>query len=123
MKHAEKRFPSINSNEAIKALQVNGIDVTKFNCWTKIYELRLVANTVKHADGESAEELKELRPHMFKHPDSMPSIQMSAKFIGPVYLPLFGEGLYITQDEFDSYFITVKEFWNDLSTDLKMQKD
>ncbi len=123
IKHAEKHFSSLNSNEAIKALQENGIDVTKFNCWTKIDELRLVANTVKHADGESAEELKELRPDMFKHPDSMLSIQMSAKLVGPVYLPLFGEGLYITQDEFDSYVITVKEFWNDLSTDLEMQKD
>ena len=31
-------------------------------------ELRLVANTVKHAEGISAEKLRNIRPQLFQHP-------------------------------------------------------
>jgi hypothetical protein len=51
-----------------RRLKARGLDVTSFHCWGKLDELRLVANTVKHAEGESARKLHALRADMFEHP-------------------------------------------------------
>jgi hypothetical protein len=36
--------------------------------WARIDELRLVANSVKHAEGPSAQQLRELRADLFQNP-------------------------------------------------------
>ena len=51
-----------------RLLSVYGIKIEAFHSWNKINELRLVANTAKHADGTSCEELKRLRPEHFTYP-------------------------------------------------------
>jgi|SRR5215472_13366004 len=48
-----------------------GVDLRALNSWNSINELRLLANVVKHAEGNSSEELRELRPDLFAHPDLM----------------------------------------------------
>jgi hypothetical protein len=44
-----------------RVLQHN-IDIEKFSFWRTINEMRFVANTVKHAEGKSAVELRKIRP-------------------------------------------------------------
>lgn len=41
-------------------------DLEKFSCWGKISELRLLSNVIKHRDGWSATQLKQLKPDFFK---------------------------------------------------------
>jgi hypothetical protein len=44
------------------------IDIASFKSWTLMDQLRLVANTVKHGDGRSAQELMGKYPDLFKDP-------------------------------------------------------
>ena len=48
-----------------------GIDIKKFSSWPKIDELCLVANTVKHAEGRSSQQLREKRPDHVQEPASL----------------------------------------------------
>jgi hypothetical protein len=79
------------------------IDLTQFSSWSLIEELRLVANTTKHAEGSAERQLRDIRPDLFQNPvihrvdPNMPIFHM------PVHLPLGGDGLYVTGDDFRKY--------------------
>jgi hypothetical protein len=45
-----------------------GLDLSSLPSWPVIDELRLVANVVKHGEGDSAEKLRETRPELFVYP-------------------------------------------------------
>ena len=45
-----------------------GLSLRDLPQWDAVAELRLVANAVKHAEGESEQELRQLRPDLFVHP-------------------------------------------------------
>jgi hypothetical protein len=45
-----------------------GIDLASLAAWAKIDELRSVANSVKHAEGGSARQLRQVRPDLFQSP-------------------------------------------------------
>lgn len=94
------------------------IDIERFSAWGKVNELRLVANTVKHADGTSAEKLKTLRPELFRHPEFDRDSRRSGLAITPgqVFQPMAGQDVYITVDEFNLYVEAVKHFWFELSS-------
>ena len=72
-----------------------------------------MANTVKHGDGQSSDELKVLSPDLFKDPnDPLP-------LLGNLPLrPLVGEGLRLTGDHFSTYKTCVEQFWNELTAAL-----
>jgi hypothetical protein len=107
--------------EAKSRLSKNGIIVENFNSWSKIDELRIVANTVKHADGQSAQELKSKRPDLFSRTTNPPFITPHSIPPGPVRTPLAGDSLYITQDELNKFIDAVKEFWNEMCSALEKQ--
>ncbi len=107
----------INWEEAQeRLLSVYGIRIKAFHSWNKINELRLVANTVKHADGPSCEELKKLRPEHFKYPAlKEDGLEVDSGSVGEVFHPLAGEDLYISTEEFLKYVEAVKEFCEELA--------
>jgi|CXWL01.1.fsa_nt_gi hypothetical protein len=107
----------INLEEAKdRLLSVYGIQIEAFPSWNKINELKLVANTVKHADGKSCEVLKELRPDHFAPPSLKKYVLDSGHGrIGEVFHPLAGEDLYISTEEFAKYVEAVKQFCEDLA--------
>ena len=81
-----------------------------------------MANTVKHADGSSAEDLKSIRPDLFLR--SVTSNIIKPNIVQwPVFTPLTGDSLYITKSEFKKYVSSVKEFWNELCIALEAQRD
>jgi hypothetical protein len=106
-------------SEIKRRLKQTGIDIEKFRSWNKLEELRLVANTVKHADGISATQLKKRRPNMFIPPE-----ERDDPFWGhippptQIFKPLAGEDLYLTPGEIKSYFQAVKDFWDELMENL-----
>jgi hypothetical protein len=78
------------------------VDLTTFPSWRLIDEMRLVANTTKHGEGQSATELRAVRPDIFQSPRLRADPHMAA-FPMPVHLPLAGDGLYVTGDDFRNY--------------------
>jgi hypothetical protein len=78
------------------------IDISAFASWSKLEELSHAANAVKHADGGSCTKLKRIRPDLFRHPslkdDADPPVPWTVH--RQVYLPLAGEDLYISLDDF-----------------------
>jgi hypothetical protein len=77
------------------------IDLTHFGSWNVIQEMRLVANATKHGEGGSAEELRRVRPELFQPP----ALRLdAAKFVHfRLQLPLGGDGLYVTAEDFKRY--------------------
>lgn len=91
-----------------------GIDVKRFACWQLLEELRLLANTVKHAAGESALKLHALRPKLFQAPDldrlGLHGPLSSAR----VFAPLMGEDVYVSIGDLKCYAQAVEQFWEEL---------
>jgi len=91
-----------------------GIDMREFPSWPKVDELRLAANTVKHAEGKSARRLHATRPEMFEHPRvaAFSSVQLDNPH---VFQPLVGEGLYVSLRDIRDYHAHLVQFWEELT--------
>ncbi|UTF51450.1 hypothetical protein NLA06_06055 [Desulfomicrobium sp. ZS1] len=108
----------LNLKTMKKRLNAAGIDLTKLPSWPLINELRLLANAVKHADGISGDDLKQLRPDLFEHP-STKELDLP-KFGGArrVYMPLSGDDIFVTLDALKSYCSALVQFWSEFSDAL-----
>ena len=93
-----------------------GIDIYSFRSWDKIKELRVVSNSIKHAEGTSASELRKMRPDMFKHPmlRIQPEMELMHSAIYRVYMPMAGDDIFILQDDLSEYKNVLVTFWNEL---------
>jgi len=83
-------------------------DLEKLSCWAKISELRLLSNVIKHGDGWSATQLKQLRPDFFK-----------SDFINYDLLDLYNNTLNdivlnVDDNEFQKYCEAIIQFWDEL---------
>jgi hypothetical protein len=84
------------------------LDLTQFPSWSVIEELKLVANSTKHAEGSAANQLRAKNPKLFQYP----SLRKEFTFVHtPLSLPLGGDGLYVTGDEFRNYHRAVVELF------------
>lgn len=101
--------------DRLKALLMQrfGVDVRKFKSWSRVHELRLVANTIKHGSGRSARDLRKLNPDLFKGPGNF-----DFHLGGLPLRPLVGEGLRLTADHFKTYKNSVDQFWDELTQAL-----
>jgi hypothetical protein len=95
--------------DVVKAWYVTnlGIDLSSLEPWAKVRELRLVANSVKHGEGSSAKQLRELRPDLFQNPAfARIRVEMGASWFDrqePLAMPLAGEDLFVTEDDLRNY--------------------
>lgn len=82
----------------------------------KIEELRLLANTVKHADGSSAKKLRELRPDYFVPPELRGSPLEKHIIARPTASenPLGGTDLFVEDAELTTYRNAIREYWERL---------
>ncbi len=92
-------------------------DIRSAPMWPMVYELSLVANVVKHAEGRSSEELRQRNPVYFRHPgmrnEAFASIPQSDL---PVHGPLTGEDIYVTKEDYDAFAQAVFDFWEWLAS-------
>lgn len=86
------------------------LDLQQFPDWWVIDELRLVANSTKHGEGPAAKQLREKRPELFVYP-ALRKDDLNTFVPSPLSLPLGGDGLYVTGDEFRRYHKTVLDFF------------
>ncbi len=87
------------------------VDLTQFPLWSVIEELRLVANTTKHAEGSAARQLRTVHPELFQNPLVRQVDPNTPVFHMPVHLPLGGDGLYVTGDDFRTYQKAAEELF------------
>ncbi len=86
-------------------------DVTALSGWQKIYELRLVANTAKHADGSSAEKLRSLRPDLLVDPVLRGSPLEKHVLASRIDSPMGGKDLFVTVTDLTAYRDALRQFW------------
>lgn len=97
------------------------LDVTSCETWPPLDELRLIANVVKHAEGDSERELRRRRPEFFEHPLMRdPAYADLPATTLPVRAPLAGEGVYLIKTDFDQYASAVSEFWKWVRVNARM---
>ncbi|MGO9059100.1 MAG: hypothetical protein ACLQU2_17180 [Candidatus Binataceae bacterium] len=109
----------LNPGQSIELLKALGIDVTTFIIWPRINELRHLANCVKHAEGNSCEQLRKLRPDLFENP----TLNIGDDFkmrgvVRHVRNPLMGEDIYVTEQELAGHTEVVRQFWMELASAL-----
>ena len=97
-----------------RRLKEYGIDIKNFACWSKIDdELRLVANTVKHAEGPASDRLRKIRPDLFINPlFSQDSFFLQG--FDSVFQPLVGDDLYVSLQDIRDYCDRLVQFWEEL---------
>lgn len=98
------------------------VDLKTFPSWRLIDEMRLVANTTKHGEGQSERELRAVRPDIFVSPRLRADPHMAA-FPMPVHLPLAGDGLYVTGDDFRNYHRAAEGLFDWLVTHFEGHAD
>jgi hypothetical protein len=120
-KDEEDKTSLINMCKVAELLRASGIEITSFSSWSKIDELRLVANTVKHADGYSADKLKCCRPDLFINPDPVSKVFLPGQFmiLRQVFQPLTGKDLFVTVSDLSSYVAGIKQLWFELADALE----
>jgi hypothetical protein len=91
----------------------NRIDVQRFEAWPTINELRLLANTVKHAEGESAQRLHEIRPDFFRQAGFPELGEWVTRWKPRVFQPLAGKDLYVQTKDVKQYLESLLKFWEE----------
>jgi hypothetical protein len=97
-----------------KRLSDHGIEVTASKSWSAIDELRLLANTVKHAEGKSAQRLHELRPDFFRKAGFPELGEWVTRWKPRVFQPLVGKDLYVEAKDVRAYLQSLLQFWDEL---------
>jgi hypothetical protein len=91
------------------------IDIELFPSWETITELKWLSNSIKHAEGYSANKLRQLRPNLF----SPPAIRengmdlFGGKPASNIYMPLSGEDLYVSEKDLEKYKNAISNFWSE----------
>ena len=110
---------TLKVTEFVKRLSDAGIGVETFAAWPTIKELREVANAVKHADGRSANWLRDNHSEIFIPPCVRGTAQSSIP--NPIrwpFQPLSGQDLYVATDDLDRYFRAAEGFWREFEQAL-----
>ena len=87
------------------------LELRQFPEWSVIAELKDVANSAKHGEGPAAQTLREKHPELFVYP-SLRKDDPGTLVVSPLSLPLGGDGLYVTGDEFRKYHKAVLELFD-----------
>jgi len=94
-----------------KKLAARGIDDSLFIHREKLVELDLVANVAKHAEGQSAERLRALRPELLTHESLRGTTPAETYGQGPITRPLMGDDLYVGEEDLRAYIEAVDAYW------------
>ena len=89
-----------------------GISIRDLPAWPTLEELRHVANVVKHAEGSSATELRQLRPEIFVYPPFRGDERLMRHPGSHVFMPAGGEDLFLTEDDLRRYGDATVSFWD-----------
>ena len=109
----ENNVKLLKLSELKARLADGGICIDKLPSWPKIDELRLVANTVKHGEGDSAMRLREIRPDLFVPPSLRAEIFTVGKDGKTRHMPWYGEDLFVGSDDLRDNKDAALRFWSE----------
>jgi hypothetical protein len=119
----ENNISLIKLDEYKKRLSDGGLNLENLSSWPQVDELRLVANSVKHAEGKSTERLSKLRPDLFENPILKDEALNWLASSPNVYMPLGGEDVYLTIIDLDLYRSALLSFWDEFGDAICEQSD
>ena len=92
--------------DILKIFNYYQVDLTGFECWDNIDELRLLCNVLKHGAGKSAQQLYQINSDLFK--------KSWLNYSEPRFLEttLLDENMNINQGLFNQYAISLVTFWS-----------
>ncbi len=108
----ENSIAMIKISEMKKMLLARGVNLEIMHSWPKINELQIVANAIKHAEGRSSEQVKNLRPDLCQHP-VLKERQYDLSYQSSIYMPMAGKDIYIDISDLESYRSAIVDFWNE----------
>lgn len=104
-----------------------GIDLASLPAWARIDELRLVANSVKHAEGKSAQQLRASRPDLFQNPSfAHIRAEMGGRWLDrqePLAMPLAGEDLFVTENDLQAYASAARSLFESIVEFCEVHRD
>lgn len=89
-----------------------GMDIKKWKCWEKLNECRLVTNVIKHGEGQSEKELRQLRSNLFEFKNSNCEGQIDS--INLYHTTLDEITLNITEQDLIDYSGALIDFWKSI---------
>ena len=94
------------------------VDIEKFSSWPIIEELRLVSNSIKHAEGKSSEMLRQINHGIFINP-ILKKYNMGFHSTSPrLYMPLAGDDIYVQIKDLKKYRDAISAFWSEYISEL-----
>ena len=103
---------TVSFNDVQTVFRLHGVDILNTESWTKIRELKLLVNTIKHGDGESADKLRKIKPDFFCSPDLFGKETDTLDLYGSVLLDEYS--LQISEDDLYAYIEATKKFWDEM---------
>jgi hypothetical protein len=82
----------------------------KLACWPKVHELHLLVNVLKHAEGDSEQKLRKIRPDYFVQKTSTGEYDLLRLY----HSTLLEATLQISNKDFVEYYNSLVAFWNEL---------
>lgn len=104
-----KTFCSRGIRDIKEEFLFHKVNIEELICWEKIDELRLLCNSLKHGDGNSAQELKKRRPDLFVR-EELGNIDL-LKLYKATLLEVV---LNIDEKSFYKYCDVLMSFWDEL---------
>ena len=120
--HEEKNSKLFTHSEIKARLKAHNINIETFKAWPKLEVLRLLANSIKHGEGKSSQDLSRIAPELFESPAIKGLKRLGGwktSTSATIYTPLLGNDIYVTQGHIRSYESALKEFWNELGHALQ----
>jgi hypothetical protein len=108
------------------------LDLSSLSSWGLLNELRHAANTIKHGEGESSEQLRKKRREAFRNPcfDDYPDIgdvfeglADSSNHKSPARQPLAGADVYIRESLFREYGACAETFLSEIAAHFDQHCD
>jgi hypothetical protein len=85
----------------------HNLNLEDLQCWSKINELRVLCNVIKHGPGDSAEKLKIINPKLFKQGQNFIHIEVHNS-------TLIDETLDISGNTLKEYTEALLTFWDEI---------
>lgn len=107
----------------IKIIDWCGLGIKAFKSWPKLQEMHDLCNAIKHADGPSAQKLRDRRPELLHHEQKMPTNNSPWGGRTRLYQPLAGEELYVSPEDVTYYANVLTQFWEEFISQSKNLND